>query len=225
MKPIHYVSCTKGRKESTRLLPSLERLGTDRFTFFEDNTVGLSARYNSIIEQRRGNDEIVVLVHDDVAIGDLYIVEKLNDAVSRLGYTVVGVAGNAGFQFIPDAPVTIWLQPPVEQLSGAVEYVFGDNQSRWNVFGITPKRCVVLDGLFLAVDMSRIGQVRFDERFTFHFYDLDFCLTAHTSGLVLGTTNVHVSHPSAGGYDSPAFLEAQKVFRAKWMGGPPPQRS
>ena len=49
--------------------------------------------------------------------------------------------------------------------------------------------------------------------------DLDFCLTAHTRGLALGTTNVYLSHPSTGDFDTPTFREAQTVFRAKWAGG------
>jgi len=87
------------------------------------------------------------------------------------------------------------------------------------VYGPTPKRCVVLDGLFLAVDIGKIGQGRFDEQLAFHFYDLDFCLAAHRAGLILGTTNVYVTHRSGGNLSSPAFKAAQTAFRAKWKAG------
>jgi len=74
----------------------------------------------------------------------------------------------------------------------------------------------VLDGLFLAVDMRTIGNVRFDPGFSFHLYDLDFCLTAHFQSLVLGTTNVYAEYGSAGQFDSPANQQAMQVFRMKW---------
>jgi len=44
-------------------------------------------------------------------------------------------------------------------------------------------------------------------------------LTAHQAGLILGTTNVYVTHRSGGEFSSPAFNEAQATFRAKWKDG------
>jgi hypothetical protein len=73
-----------------------------------------------------------------------------------------------------------------------------------------------MDGLFLAVDMLRIGNVRFDTRFTFHLYDLDFCLTAHFANLVLRITNVYVQHASLRHFASTAYQQAFLEFRSKW---------
>jgi GT2 family glycosyltransferase len=216
VKEVFFVSCTRGRKEETALYRSLQKLGTDRYRFFEDNRDGLPARYNLVLDERKAHNEIVVCVHDDVVIGDLFIVEKLNDAVGRLGCAVVGVAGSPNFAIDLSAPVTMWMYPPMDELSGAVEYAMPDKTSVWNVFGPTPRPCVVLDGMFLALASSKIGNLRFDEQFTFHFYDLDFCLAAHAAGLVLGTTNIYTSHSSPGGYSGQQFLEAQAKFRAKW---------
>jgi GT2 family glycosyltransferase len=216
VKELFFVSCTRGRKEETALYRSLRKLGTDRYWFFENNREGLPARYNLVLDERAGRDEIVVCVHDDVVIGDLFIAEKLNDAVDRLGCAVVGVAGSPNFAINLSSPVTMWMCPPLEQLSGAVEYAMPDNTNVWNVFGATPRPCVVLDGMFLALAASKIGKLRFDEQFNFHFYDLDFCLTAHSAGLVLGTTNIYTSHSSPGGYSGQPFLEAQAKFRSKW---------
>jgi len=216
MKDLYFVSCTAGRQEDTVLHRSLRKLGTDRVQFFQDNRVGLATCYNGVLDERAGRDEIVVFVHDDVTIGDLFIQEKLNEAVGPLGFAIVGLAGTSSFNLMLDKQITMWLQPPQQALSGAVEHPAQGNSNFWSVYGPTPRRCVVLDGLFLAVDLAKIGAVRFDEQFEFHFYDLDFCLTAHFAGLSLGTTNVYVNHQSGGSYNQPAFFASQEKFRAKW---------
>lgn len=79
MKELFFVSCTKGSKEETDLYRSLRKLGTDRSLFFENNQKGLSTCYNSVLDERAGRDEIVIFVHDDVTIGDLFIQEKLTE--------------------------------------------------------------------------------------------------------------------------------------------------
>jgi hypothetical protein len=220
VKDLFFVSCTRGRKEETAIYSTLQKLGTKRYRFFEDNREGLSKCYNSVLDKRAGRDEIVVFVHDDVVIGDLFVAEKLNDAVDRLRCTVVGVCGSPNFSINLNSRVTAWTCPPADQLSGAVDYAMPDKNSLWNVFGPTPRPCIVLDGMLLAVAMNRIGSLRFDEQFKFHFYDLDFCLTVHRAGLMLGTTNVYTSHSSPGQYGGPVFLEAQAKFRAKWTKAP-----
>ncbi|MBL8827353.1 MAG: hypothetical protein JNM18_10295 [Planctomycetaceae bacterium] len=216
MKDLFFVSCTMGNKEDTVLYRSLLKLGTDRYRFYEQNRTGLSTIYNQILNERAGRDEVVVFVHDDVTIGDLFIQEKLTAAVGPLGYAIVGLAGTSSFNLMLDKPVTMWLQPPQQALSGAVEHAAGEHANHWSAYGPTPRRCVVMDGLFLGVDMLKIGGVRFDEQFEFHFYDLDFCLTAHRAGLALGTQNIYVNHQSGGSYNSAAFAATQEKFRAKW---------
>ena len=216
MKSLSFVSCTMGRKEDTVLFRSLTKLGTENYRFYEQNRTGLSTCYNQILSERAGRNEIVVFLHDDVTVGDLFIHEKLHDATTSLGFAIVGLAGTSSFNLQLDKPVTMWLQPPQQNLSGAVEHSAGGGACQMSAYGPTPRRCVVMDGLFLAVDLSQIGGVRFDEQFEFHFYDLDFCLTAHRAGLVLGTTNVYVNHQSGGSYNTPAFQATQEKFRAKW---------
>lgn len=216
MKDLFFVSCSMGRKEQTVLYPSLLQLRTDKYHFFEDNRTGLSTCYNRILDEHAGRNEIIVFTHDDVTIGDAFIAEKLNQAVDGLQFAIVGLAGTSSFNLMLDRQITMWLQPPQTALSGAVEHASAGNSNHWSVYGPTPRRCVVMDGLFLAVDMTKIGNVRFDENFEFHFYDLDFCLTAHRAGLALGTMNVYVNHKSGGGYNSPAFFATQEKFRAKW---------
>ncbi len=219
MRKLFIVSCTRGRKEETDLYRSLRKLGTDSFLFVENNRKGLSTCYNRILDEKAGRDEIVIFVHDDVTIGDLFLQEKITEAFDLRNYAIAGLAGTSDFKIHPDLGVITWFRSPPEAWSGAVENHMPGSSTIMSAFGPTPKRCVALDGLFLAIDVKKIGHVRFDEQLAFHFYDLDFCLTAHQAGLVLGTINVYVTHRSGGDYSSQAFKEAQTTFRAKWKDG------
>ena len=77
-------------------------------------------------------------------------------------------------------------------------------------YGPTPRACELLDGLFLAVNVSRLRErrVQFDTRFRFHGYDLDFCRTARAASLRVGTWPIALTHASRGSYDSPAWRDA-----------------
>jgi GT2 family glycosyltransferase len=199
----------------------LRKLGTDRFLFIENNQEGLSTCYNRILDERAGRDEILIFAHDDITISDLFFQEKIIKAFDQQQYAIAGLAGTSDFGIPPDLIVTSWLQPPREACSGRVEHHVPGSSSMtlMMVYGPTPRRCVVLDGLFLAIDLKKIGHIRFEEQLAFHFYDLDFCLTAHQAGLILGTVNVYVTHKSGGNYTSQAFREAQAKFGAKWKAG------
>ncbi len=215
MRDILVFSCTLGPKEATHLFRSLHRLGIDQFEFAENNRGGLAKRYNDFLDTHAGKNAIGVLVHDDVSLEDAFVCDKLSEGAKL--FAIQGLAGAASFDLQLDWPETIWIRAPRAHLSGAIEHTMPDGLAFWNPFGPVPKQCIVLDGLFFAVDLAKIGNVRFDERFAFNFYDLDFCLSAHRAGLSLGTVNVHAHHHSRGEFGGPAFLEAQTCFREKWM--------
>ena len=210
-----FVSCTRGRAADTDLFRSLQKLDMEDSWFFEGNESGLPVCYNSALDDCAGSDAIIVFAHDDVTIGDVFLREKLAVAFEKHGYAIAGIAGSSQFNTNPDGPLTKWCQPPDSAWSGAVEHDLPGGLKYMTSFGPTPRRCVVLDGLFLAVDTARIGKLRFDEQFAFDFYDVDFCLSAHCAGLALGTIDIYVNHRSAG-IASASYYEAQQKFRAKW---------
>jgi hypothetical protein len=217
MKELLLVSCTRGAKEDTALHRSLGVLGPVDVRFFEHNREGLSARYNAVLDAERDADRIVVFVHDDVTLDDPAMRAKLNAALAR-GYAVSGLAGQSTFTIDHTNPIIMWMQRPYRTLSGKVRHRLADGSIVVSDYGPVPRRCVVMDGLFLAVHPPGLRGVRFDEQFAFHFYDLDFCLAAAKAGVVLGTTDVGVIHAagSGDGYGSPLFKEAQAKFCAKW---------
>ena len=77
---------------------------------------------------------------------------------------------------------------------------------------------LALMALLLAArrDTLVARDVRFDERFLFFFYDLDFCRTARARGLKLGTWPLAVTHQSGGAFGSPGWKSAYQTYLAKW---------
>jgi len=213
MRKMSFVTCTTGVKEQTLLYRSLQKLKITDYEFIEHNCRGLSECYNQWLDRYAGEDRLLVLVHSDVAIADVFIDEKLDAAAQA--FNIIGLVGTTHFNFQAPVPHFAWPVWPREYLSGAVEHG-GSGRCDWSYYGPTPRRCVAMDGLFLAVDMRTIGSVRFDPQFTFHLYDLDFCLTAHLAHLALGTTNVYVQHASVGSFASEAYQNAMQRFRTKW---------
>lgn len=104
-----------------------------------------------------------------------------------------------------------------ELVSGAVAH--GKNPfGPVSYFGPAPAACDLLDGVFLAARAGRLCEsgVRFDPRFRFHFYDLDFCRTARQAGLRVGTWPIAPVHQSEGGFDTPEWHAAYSDYLAKW---------
>jgi GT2 family glycosyltransferase len=62
--------------------------------------------------------------------------------------------------------------------------------------------------------LARTG-LRFDPRFDFHFYDLDFCRTARSLGLRLGTWPIAITHQGVGNYGD-KWRHLYSEYIAKW---------
>lgn len=220
---IEIVSATKrSRDDFTRnsaLGISLERLKEDRSIsafIAPDNRLPLAMIYNSRIEQANDKD-ILVFVHDDVWIDDFFLSAHLDGALRT--FDIIGVAGTR--HRYPRQPawysLSDTLQVDFHHASGAIahgEKPFGP--VTW--YGKSPAECELLDGVFLAAKKSTLvsAGLRFDPRFPFHFYDLDFCRTARSKGLRLGTWTIPLTHQSFGNYNSAAWTEARDAYRQKW---------
>lgn len=185
---------------------------------FAENTQGLSTIYNRVIDEARGDPAILVFVHDDVHLCDFLWSERIREAVAA--FDIIGLAGNTrrvegqpAWAFIDDQ--FTWDQKCF--LSGIVGHGKGFPCAVSN-FGPVPQPCKLLDGLLLAVDSERLQQrnVRFDEQFEFHFYDMDFCRSAELSGLSMGTWPLSVVHESGGAFGSPAWRESFQRYQDKY---------
>jgi GT2 family glycosyltransferase len=184
--------------------------------YFE-NRRGLPVLYNERIAAPDAAP-VLAFIHDDVWLDDYFLYEHLLAAVHT--FDVVGVAGNkrrAPMQPSWAFPSTKFEWDDRANLSGVVSHgpsPFGTISA----FGPVPAECELLDGVLLAArrDTLRAKQVGFDERFEFHFYDMDFCRTARAAGLRLATWPIAITHQSEGGFGSNSWLESYKKYIGKW---------
>jgi len=186
-----------------------------------DNQEGLPAVYNRMMEQRSvADDTIFVFCHDDIHILDYFWTSRLCAALER--FDIVGLAGNrrrapgqGSWCFIDDA--CTWDEP--ENLSGAIGH--GTRfPCRVDQYGPVPQECRMLDGMFIAVRRKTLleRELRFDERFAFHLYDVDFCRQAETRGLTMGTAPIGVMHESEGSFGCEAWKAGYRAYLDKWGG-------
>lgn len=184
---------------------------------FPENSLGLPAVYNHAIREAVNDPAILLFVHDDIYITDFFWHTHLLTALSK--FQIVGVAGNP--KRAPGQPG--WLPMDdvnVEELdaSGIVGHGNGFPPENLSAYGAAEVEVKLLDGVFLAVDSEtfRVQGLSFDEQFSFHFYDLDFCRTAERLGLKMGTATVSVIHQSTGGYSSDAWRRGYAAYLKKW---------
>jgi GT2 family glycosyltransferase len=182
---------------------------------------GLSEIFNQAIDMTDPGTDLV-FVHDDVYLNDWFLATHV--ALALQHFDVVGLAGSAN----PDLSQPAWglhfdarLNPlgwqPGLRRSGAVNH-FDYACPDVTVYGPAPMPCTLLDGMFLAVRTSALAErgVRFDPRFRFHCYDIDFCRTAREKGLRIGTWPIAVTHDSGGAFGTASFKEAARLYLEKW---------
>ena len=235
MKQVLLVTATKAKTleefQQRPLAKSLQILSDTRYpndTLFDfeivkDNSTGLPEVYNRYLIEKN-KDKIVLFVHDDLEIHDLNLVEKLNEST----WDITGLAGTAQFQ-IQDK--NLWhVCAPREAHSGSVTHplaIQNGNQIQVDpsrrlstLFGPAPQRCLVLDGLFIAVDVEKVLEVnwQFDERHKFHHYDISSCLLANEKKLKMGTYPIFVVHHGLGNsFMTPEWEESNNIFKASWQ--------
>ena len=225
---IEFVSATRLTKdefwEKSALGRSLMRLDPvehERFVarVAYENRRGLPEIFNERIEAAAPGDMLVFL-HDDLWIDDLFICDHLEDALDE--FQVVGVSGNVrrtpmqpSWAFQVTDGVVDWDERA--NLRGAIAHgkePFG----KISRYGPTCEECETLDGVFMAVRAGTLAKsgVRFDKRFKFHFYDMDFCRTAREKGLRLGCWPIALTHQSEGVFGHPPWQEGFEIYLAKW---------
>jgi GT2 family glycosyltransferase len=183
------------------------------------NTLGLPLIYNSAVRRFADDSTVFVFVHDDVHLLDFFWPDRLLQGLEHFG--VVGVAGNVrrvprqpswvhvDERFTPDDP---------QYLSGAVAHGANWPPDQVNYFGTVGREVKLLDGVLLAVrgQTMHTCDLWFDERFDFHFYDLDFCRQAERVGVTLGTIPLPIVHQSAGSYGGAAWRSSYAKYLDKW---------
>ncbi len=185
-----------------------------------DNKASLASVYNrALTKDYLGY--IIVFVHDDVWIDDVFLAEHLHEALLR--HDVVGVAGSRNripLQAAWPFPKKTGEWDRRDNLLGAVAHeVAGKNVAdQVTSYGAARGSARLMDGVLFAVrgSVAIPAGLRFDELFPFHFYDLDFCRSAEQRGLRLGVWPLAITHLSGGNFSGLDWHAAWASYASKW---------
>ena len=223
MNNIKIYTATKGKKETTPLYKSLNRVFADYGPIMpfdthyeENNTKSLQQCYNTFLNDAKQNDiDIAVFVHDDVYINTRDLRSRLQDSVKR--YTVFGLAGATSCKI--DTPALWHLMSERKDQRGCVAHGTEDNYM-YTSFGPVNTRALLIDGVFIGININELpGNVKFDESYPskFHYYDLDFSLECNRNNVKIGVVDIPIIHSSPGLTNlDKEFYDGQQYFINKW---------
>ena len=157
--------------------------------------ISLVEIYNRYLDE--SSSDIIAFIHDDIEfLKDNWGLELIRLFKEHEDYGIIGVAGSAEF----DEHGMWW---NYGKKYGQV--VHRHNGSSWltafsDLIKDDLKEVCVVDGLFIAVERTRLSN-RFDDRFKgFNHYDTSFCLSNYIEGYpkIGVTTNIRLAHKSIG---------------------------
>jgi len=176
--------------EKSKFSLFLQKTAYKNYSIIYSNKEGLPKVYNRFITSQNIGKKLI-FIHDDVLIEDLFWEEKLDVAFKK--YDIVGLAGAKKINM--SRPPAWHIMSNKKDMVGEVAH--GHKDKIWTtVFGTSDSRALVLDGLFIAVDIDKASSTDtvFDEDFDFHHYDISFCLRANNNKLKIGVAPIKVVH-------------------------------
>ncbi len=186
---------------------------------FPNNAEGLPTVYNKAIRETGAEPTILIFAHDDLHIVDFYWCQRITEGLNH--FNVIGLAGNR--RRVPRQPSWGFIDTNLtwdskENLSGVVGHGKGFPPRKMSIYGAIRQRVVLLDGLLLATKSNTLieNNLFFDERFQFHFYDLDFCRQAELKNISCGTWDISLIHESGGNFGSEGWKTSYQQYLEKW---------
>jgi len=177
----------------------LETIGTPNVSvscYHNFNTKSLAEVYNLGIKEHDNENTIMVFCHNDILFRTKNWGKMLLTKFNSSDFDIIGVAGTTVL-----ADNGIWWSDR-SAMCGVVEHT--DGQRVWVNEYATPKAgytkpVVLVDGLFIAADCSKIVHGWDEELKGFHLYDLGFCVPNYLDGCEIGvTTDIRILHQSIG---------------------------
>jgi hypothetical protein len=165
------------------------------FHIFKDNKRGLPSCYNEILKNPQNSDKIVLFVHDDVILEDLFLYEKLMSSP----YSITGLAGTKSFN--KKAEKMAWHLSSESRQDYVGEVAHVRERKVWTTcFGPTSRSALIIDGLFIACKVKDLSEkeLLFLEDFEFHHYDMSLCLKAYEKKVSVGVQPIRVIHYGLG---------------------------
>jgi hypothetical protein len=194
--------------------------GHTEIRLFANNRQGLPRLYNEAIREAASDPATLIFIHDDVHLCDFFWPAHV--AMGLRAFDVIGLAGNV--RRVPRQPGWAYLDDRFTKdtranLSGIVAHGDGIPPRRVSIYGPPGQQVKLLDGVLLAVHSETLlsKEIQFDERFDFHFYDMDFCRQAELKQLRLGTWTISIVHESNGAFETDAWRAAYSRYLEKWQ--------
>ena len=208
-----YTQTATGRSLAFHKPPFLE------VHLFPGNAEGLPTVYNRAIRESSADPATLIFAHDDLHILDFYWFHRIEEGLNN--FSVIGLAGNR--RRVPRQPSWAFIDTSFtwdapENLSGVVGHGKSFPPSNLSIFGPPRQQVMLLDGLLLAAQSKTLleNNLMFDERFKFHFYDLDFCRQAEIKNISCGTWDLSLIHESGGSFGSDAWKASYQEYLEKW---------
>jgi len=191
------VYCTRetNPKHKEHLIKSFGFYKNIEIIEFVNNGESLTKAYNRGLNQAKNN--IVVFCHDDLIIETKQWGNKLMRLFEK--NPEFGIIGVAGTKNMPTSGQ--WWENP-KKMYGRVAHTHEGKtwlSSYSEDLGQNLEEVVIVDGVFFAVDKSKLKK-NFNESVEgFHFYDITFCFENHLEGVKVGvTTAIRINHQSIG---------------------------
>jgi hypothetical protein len=160
-----------------------------------NNGESLTHCYNRGLKEAKNN--IIVFCHDDLVIETKSWGEKLLKLFKR--NPEFGVIGVAGTKYLPQSGR--WWENP-KKMYGKVAHTHEGKtwlSSYSSDLGKEIEETVIVDGVFFAVDKTKLKKQFNEEVEGFHFYDITFCFENYLEGVKIGvTTVIRINHKSIG---------------------------
>lgn len=160
-----------------------------------NNGESLTTAYNRGLSQ--ATNDIVVFCHDDIEIQTKQWATKLLKLFNR--NPEYGILGVAGTKYLPSSGM--WWENK-NKMYGRVAHTHEGKtwlSSYSGDLNQNIEETVVVDGVFFAIDKTKIKK-RFNETVEgFHFYDITFCFENYLEGVKVGvSTVIRINHKSIG---------------------------
>jgi hypothetical protein len=169
---------------------------THLYCIHNPDGVSISKIYADMMESPDINENILVYIHDDIEFlrpgWGAEVLRLFND---HKDYSIIGIAGSAQF----DENGAWW---NYDKKYGQVLHR-SDGKSWLTAFSPLLDKdledVVVIDGLFMAIDKTKIKENFNRDLNGFDMYDIWFCMKNYFAGCKIGvTTNIRVAHNSIG---------------------------
>jgi hypothetical protein len=171
----------------------------------------LSEVYNEILNESK--NDYVILCHDDLEFDTKDWGKKIIKHFDKSDFGVLGVAGTTE---IPESGM--WWQDK-RKMIGIVNHKHEGKkwESKYSKsWGDEINECCFVDGLFIAINKTKLKE-KFDESVDgFHFYDVHFSVNNFLKGVKIGVIyNVRLTHLSIG-QTNEKWEENRKIFENQY---------